>query len=153
MTTEYIEVQFKLTEAQMNKLANAHKNKSEVRLKLNKNLVMPNGGIPLLLTKSEVKKLNDGKSHFITISASRIARGGFLPALLAALPVIASVIGGVSGVTGIAKNIKDMVTKKGSGGEGLYLNPNPGGDGLYLNPNPGNGLTLNPGGGSLFLTQ
>ena len=35
-----------------------------------------------------------------------------------------------------------MVTKKGSGGEGLYLNPN-----------PGNGLTLNPGGGSLFLTQ
>ena len=75
------------------------------------------------------------------------ARGGFLPALLAALPVIASVIGGVSGVTGIAKNIKDMVTKKGSGGEGLYLNPNPGND------LPGNGLTLNPGGGSLFLTQ
>ena len=142
MTTEYNEVQFKLTEAQMNKLANAHKNKSEVRLKLNKNLVIPNGGIPLLLTKSEIKKLSDDKSHFITISASRIARGGFLPALLAALPVIASVIGGVSGVTGIAKNIKDMVTKKGSGGEGLYLNPN-----------PGNGLTLNPGGGSLFLTQ
>ena len=147
MPTEYNEVQFKLTEDQMEKLANAHKNKSEVRLKLNKNMAIPNGGIPLLLTKSEVKKLSDGKSHFITISASRIARGGFLPALLAALPVIASVIGGVSGVTGIAKNIKDMVTKKGDGGEGLYLNPNPG-NGLT-----GNGLTLNPGGGSLFLTQ
>ena len=145
--TSYNEVQFKLSEAQGKKLANAYKNKGEVRLKLNKNLVMPNGGIPLLLTNSEVKKLSDGKSHFITISASRVASGGFLPALLAALPVIASVIGGVSGVTGIAKNIKDMVTKKGSGGEGLYLNPNPG-NGL-----PGNGLTLNPGGGSLFLTQ
>lgn len=141
-----MEVHFKLTEAQMIKLANARKNKSEVRLKLNNNMIIPNGGIPLLLTNSEVKKLNDGKNHFITISASRIANGGFLPALLAALPVIASVIGGVSGVTGIAKNIKDMVSK-GSGGEGLYLNPNPG-NGL-----PGNGLTLNPGGGSLFLTQ
>lgn len=129
---------FKLTEAQMRKLANAHKNKTEVRLLLNSNMIIPNGGIPLLLTNSEVKKLSDGKNHYITISASRVAKGGFLPALLAALPVIASVIGGVSGVTGIAKNIKDMVTKRS--GEGLYLNP-------------GSGLYLNPGGGSLFLTQ
>ena len=130
MTTEYKEFGFKLTEAQMKKLANAHKNKSEVRLRLNNNMILPNGGIPLLLTDSEDKRLSDNKNHYITISATRVSKGGFLPALLAAIPAI---IAGISGVTGIAKNIKDMVDKKKGNGSGLFLNPNPG-SGLILNP-------------------
>lgn len=126
-------INFNLSKTQMTKLEQAHKNKTAVTLRLNRNMILPNGGVPLELTDSEVKKLNDGKSHDVTISATRVKAGGFLPALLAALPVIASVIGGVSGVTGIAKNIKDMVDKKKSNGSGLFLNPRGGsGSGLFL---------------------
>lgn len=124
-----MEVKFNLSESQMKKLAKAHATTTAVKLRLNKNMALPNGGIPLVLTASEMKKLSDGKSHDITISATRVKQGGFLPALLAAIPTIASVIGGVSGLTGIAANIKKMIK-----GEGLFLNPQGGsGNGLFLN--------------------
>ena len=126
------EIKFNLSKSQMQKLALAHKNSTGVKLRLNKNMIIANGGIPLVLTDTEMKKLSDGRSHDITISATRVKRGGFLPALLGALPIIANVIGGVSGLTGIAKNIKDMVKGPGGkGGNGLFLNPQ--GNGLFLN--------------------
>lgn len=124
------ETKFNLSESQMKKLGLAHKNRTSVKLRLNKSMILPNGGIPLFLTATEIKRLSDGKNHDITISSSRVRQGGFLPALLAALPAIASVIGGVSGLTGIAKNIKSMVTGHG---DGLFLNPQGGsGNGLIL---------------------
>jgi len=108
------EVKFNLTKSQMSKLAQAHKQGTSVTLQLNKSLISPTG-IPLILTDTEHKKIQSGKTHNITISASRVKRGGFLPALIAALPTSASVIGGISGSTGIASNRKDMATKKGKG--------------------------------------
>ena len=99
------EVKFNLTRCQMTKLAQAHKNAKSVTLRLDKNMISPTG-IPLLLTETEIKKIQDGNKHDITISATRVKKGGFLPALLAALP---AVIAGVSGLTGIASNIKNMV--------------------------------------------
>ena len=107
------EVKFKLSKSQMIKLAQAHKHNVGASLRLNKVHIHPSG-IPLLLTESEISKLHSGKTHSIFISASRIKHGGFLPFLLAALPTIASIIGGLAGVTGIASNIKDMVQGKGA---------------------------------------
>ena len=104
------EVKFNLTKSQMRKLAQAHKSGSAVTLRSNKSLVSPTG-IPLLLTDTEYKKIQGDNTHDITISSSRVKRGGFLPAILAALPTIASVLGGLSGITGIASNIKQMVGK------------------------------------------
>lgn len=112
MTSKNSEEKFNLSESQMTKLAQAHKNRTGVTLRLNRNMISPTG-IPLMLTQSERRKINDGYSHDITISASRVKTGGFLPALIAALPTIASIIGGVSGLTGIASNIKNMVEGKG----------------------------------------
>ncbi len=107
-----ITVKLKLTEAQMRKLAKAHKNGTEVTLRLDKNMIGANA-IPLVLTANEYKKIQNGNPHDITISATRVKSGGFLPALIAALPTIAGVIGGISGLTGIASNIKSMVKGKG----------------------------------------
>jgi len=109
-----MEVKFELTESQMTKLAQAHKSGTAVTLRLSKSKISPTG-IPLVLTATESKKIQDGKAHNITLTAARVKKGGFLPALIAALPTIASVIGGVSGLTGIASNIKDMIVGKGSG--------------------------------------
>jgi len=60
---------------------------------------------------------NPGK-HNIHISASRVKKGGFLPALIAAIPTIASVISGIAGASTVASNIKNMIT-----GKGCYINP------------------------------
>ena len=109
-----MEVKFELSEGQMIKLAQAHKSGTAVTLRLSKSKISPTG-IPLVLTATESKKIQDGKVHNITLTAARVKQGGFLPALIAVLPTIASVIGGISGLTGIASNIKDMVSKRGNG--------------------------------------
>jgi len=141
------ELTFNLTNQQIKKLANAYKNKSEVKLKLNKNMIIPNGGVPLILTNTELKKLSDNKNHNITISSARISKGGFLP-ILAAIPAIAALLGaGGAAAGGIASAVQkakqarneDRLTdakiealKKGQPvGEGLWLNPS-GGYGLIL---------------------
>jgi hypothetical protein len=115
----YHEVRFQLTKPQAHKLAIAHKKKTGLSLRLNSSKISPTG-IPLMLTVTEFKKINSGKTHDIRISAARIKQGGFLPALLAAIPTIAGVIGGISGLTGIASNIKNMVQGKGATREGIY---------------------------------
>ena len=105
------EVKVKLSESQGKKLAHAHKLGTSCTLRLNKDNIYPNA-IPLLLTESEFKKINSGKTHDINLSATRVKQGGFLPALIAAIPTIAAVLGGLSGITGIASNIKTMATGK-----------------------------------------
>ena len=104
------EVKFRLTESQMKRLHHAHKIGDGISLRLSKELITPTG-IPLLLTKNEYDKIMSGGTHQIKISASRVKHGGFLPALLAALP---AVLTGLAGVTGIASNIHSMVKGKGS---------------------------------------
>jgi len=110
------EVKFTLTESQLKKLARAMANNIDVTLRLNNKDISPTG-VPLVLTKREINKLSKGNSHNIHFSVSRLQRmkknGGFLQALLPFLPAI---LGGVSAITGIAKDIKDMATsKKGDG--------------------------------------
>jgi len=102
----------------MIKLAHAHKHNTDVSLQLSKSNVQHNG-IPLELTSHEYNTLmhNSGK-HNIHISACRVKKGGFLPALIAAIPTIASVISGLAGASSIASNIENMVT-----GHGCYIAP------------------------------
>jgi len=111
-------VHFKLSKHQMIKLAHAHKHNSDVSLQLSQSNVQ-NTGIPLELTSHEYNMImsNPGK-HNIHISASRVKKGGFLPALIAAIPTIASVISGLAGASSIASNITNMVT-----GHGCYVHP------------------------------
>jgi len=102
----------------MIKLAYAHKHKTDVSLQLSNSNVQQSG-IPLELTSHEYNMMisNSGK-HNIHISASRVKKGGFLPALVAAIPTIATVLSGLAGASTIASNIKNMVR-----GRGCYMHP------------------------------
>ena len=110
------EVKFNLTQSQIRKLAHAMANNIDVTLRLNNKVISPTG-VPLILTKREINKLSKGYSHNINFNRSRLERmkknGGFIQALL---PYLQAILGGVSAITGIAKDIKDMATsKKGDG--------------------------------------
>jgi len=111
-------VHFKLSKHQMIKLAHAHKHNTDVSLQLSKHNVH-HSGVPLELTSAEYSLImsNSGK-HNIHISASRVKRGGFLPAILAALPTIATVLSGLAGASTVASNIKNMIQ-----GSGCYNHP------------------------------
>jgi hypothetical protein len=104
------EVKFRLTESQMKRLHHAHKIGDGISLRLSKEIITPTG-IPLLLTGAEYDKIMQGGTHQVKISASRVKQGGFLPALIAALPTVAAAIGGVSGLASIASSIKNLVGK------------------------------------------
>jgi len=71
------------------------------------------------LTSAEYNLImsNSGSLN-IHISASRVERGGFSPAMLAALPTIGTVLSGLAGAITIASNIKNMVS-----GHGCYMHP------------------------------
>lgn len=92
--------------------------------------------ITLPLTRSQIKNLKNKKT--ITLSSAQLSKvksGGFLPALIAAAPAIASVLGTIYNA---------YTTKKGTEkGKGIYLNKKKG-TGVYLNkkskPVAGNGL-------------
>jgi len=104
----------------MKKLATAHENGTAVTLRLNRNMINV-GGIPLVLTAKEVKKINNGNSHDINTSTTRVKQSG----LLAALPVVASFLGGLRGATSIIKNVKEMAKSKRApkSGVGISLAP------------------------------
>ena len=94
-------VNFKLTDAQLKKLSKAREKGESVILRLNKSKKHP-GGTPLILSEMEIKKLNDGNSHDITLSKSRIEKiGGLLPIL----PILA----GLAALTGISTGIATTV--------------------------------------------
>jgi len=94
-------VNFKLTEVQQKKIANAKHNGISVILRLNIGQ-KHNGGTPLLLTERELEKLEDGNSHSITLSSSRAKK---IVGLLPLLPIL----GGVGGLTGIETSIVNAV--------------------------------------------
>ena len=106
------EVKFNLTQSQIRKLAHAMANNIDVTLRLNNKDISPTG-VPLLLTKPKINKLSKGNSHVINFNRSRLDRMkkniGFIQPLLHFLQAI---LGGVSVITGIAKDIKDMATSK-----------------------------------------
>jgi len=111
-------VHFKLSKHQMTKLAHAHKHNSDVVLQLSKSKIS-HSGIPIELTCAEYNLImSNSGSHNIHISASRVKRDGFLPAILAALPTIGTVLSGLAGASTIASNIKNMVS-----GHGCYIAP------------------------------
>ena len=94
-------VNFKLTEAQQKKIAHAQKNGVSVILRLNIGQKYA-GGAPLLLTDRKIEKLNDGNSHNITFSYSRVKKmGGILPLM--------PILGGVGALTGIITSIVNSV--------------------------------------------
>jgi len=64
------EVKFKLTQSQLRKLAHALRNNIDLALRLNSKDISPTAGVPLLLTKREINKLNKGNSHNINFSVS-----------------------------------------------------------------------------------
>jgi len=109
-------VHFKLSKHQMTKLARAHKHNTDVALQLSKSKISQSG-ITLELTSAEYNLImSNSGSHNIHFSASRVKRNGFLPAILAALPTIGTVLSGLAGASTIASNIKNMVQ-----GNGCYI--------------------------------
>ena len=124
------ELNFILSKSQGTKLAHAYKKNEHFTLILNKNKISPSG-IPLPISDEQFNLLMDGRNHRITIHRDHVKKGGFLPALLAAIPAIAGILGiGAAGTT-VAKNIYDMAKNKG---KGLYLTPKSCGCGLLLTP-------------------
>lgn len=94
----YHKVNFKLTTSQQEKLKHAFDNNISISLRLSKSKISPTG-IPLMLTISEINKLEDGNYHNINISSTRIKKmGGFIQYILPAL-------GGVAALTGIITSI------------------------------------------------
>jgi len=94
-------VNFKLTEVQQKKIANAKHNGISVILKLNIGQKYAAGTL-LLLTERELDKLKDGNSHNITLSSSRVKKiGGLLPLLL--------ILEGVGALTAIVTSIVNAV--------------------------------------------
>ena len=70
-------------------------NKKSIRIWLNEN-TFTEDGIPIKLTKTNVRDINDRK-RFITVSPSQIEKtGGAIP-LLALIPAVAALFGGLAG--------------------------------------------------------
>jgi hypothetical protein len=65
------------------------------------------------LSEAQVKKLEKSKDQkkgiVLELSNNQIKTGGFLPALLAAFPIIASVLGAAGGVGGLAGGTSGIV--------------------------------------------
>ena len=70
-------------------------NKKSIRIWLNEN-TFTEDGIPIKLTKTNVRDINDRK-RFITVSPNQIEKpGGAIP-LLALIPAVAALFGGLAG--------------------------------------------------------
>src|SRR5271163_373458 len=102
----YHHMKVHLTKHQMEKLANAIKHDSAVTLRISMN---HSGAHHLPVTATQHKKLMSGHEHDIELSHAQVKhiknmhptlkQGGFLP-LLTLIPLIASVLGGIGGLTG-----------------------------------------------------
>lgn len=105
----YIQVKVSLTPSQKHHITQSINNGESARLRMNTSKIN-RGDNTLLLTGKEFDRLQDGKTHSITISHSRLKRmhvGGFLP-FLAAIPAILGALGGLGGLSaGIAATVKN----------------------------------------------
>jgi hypothetical protein len=171
-----------LTDEQKSSLALAVQNEKPITLTIGtrrtKDSVMSETYLPL--TDTQIKNLKKVKSkRKIRLSKKQLKKiksGGFLPALLAAAPVVAGVVSTlVSAYSNKKTNDKLIeerirhnkaleeiqqqrggkgvyINKKPSGGKGVYINKKPsGGKGVYINKKPsgGKGVYINkkPSGG------
>ena len=136
----YRQIKTNLTKHQIEKIARAIKNDTAVTLRISMN---EKGSHSLPLTKSQQNKLMNGKEHDIELSKAQISNikkshpdlksGGFLP-LITLNPLIASVLGGIGGLTGgIASAVSSAKSNNETArhnravedhlGSGLYLKP------------------------------
>ena len=107
----YYQTKFTLSKNQLQKIARAIQDNSEITLRLSKDNANPQGyGLPL--TQTQINKLNDGNVHDLKFSSAQmkfisskiknhpdVKNGGFLP-LAALIPIIATVLGGLGSVAG-----------------------------------------------------
>lgn len=142
--TRYIDFPVNMNDAQRQKLVGAiTEKKKSVSLTLTKDRSKESiqSGLTLPLTKTQINKIKNAKtSTTITLTAAqlgKIKRGGFLPALLAAAPVIASVLGTIYNSYSNKKANDRLIDEKvrhnkAMEGKGLFLNKKPkNGNGLY----------------------
>lgn len=114
----------------------------------------------LPLTSTQIKNLKSGKrSRKIKLSKKQLKKiksGGFLPALLAAAPVVAGVVSTLANAYSNKKTNDKLIEEKirhdkaleniQKRGKGVYINKNPNsGNGVYINkkPNSGKGVYIN----------
>ena len=109
MTTRSSTVKFKLGESQMKKLITARENGTAVTLRLNKNMIAGDG-IPLALTAAENKKIQNGNTHDINISAT----GWISSCITGCTSRCSKCSWQLGGATSIIKNVKDIAKGKGA---------------------------------------
>ena len=114
----YYQTKFSLTKHQLQKIASAVHDNAEVTLRLSKSNFSPQG-YNLPLTRTQINKLNYGNVHDLKFSSGQmkyinnkikkhpdVKNGGFLP-LVALIPIVASVLGGLGSVAGtIASSVQ-----------------------------------------------
>ena len=148
---EYNRFKTHLTKSQLEKIGHALKNNTSctIRIKMDNN-----GAYHLMVSTRQYNKLMKGGYHDIELSKNHIQQfkkihpdlkiGGFLP-LVALIPLIASALAGVGGITGgiatavtKAKDSAEMARHnrevEKSLGSGFHLHPQ--GKGLHLHPPP-----------------
>ena len=142
---DYHNIKVHLTKNQLEKIAHAIKHDTEFTIRVEIN---SNGNHNLQVTKRQYNKLMKGGKHDLEFSKTHIHHlkksGGFLP-LLAAIPAIAALLGGVGGLSG---GIATAVSKAKDSAELARHNKAMEGRGLYLHPQQTNarGLHLSPAG-------
>ena len=107
----YYQTKFILTKNQLQKIAMAVQDNTEISLRLSKDNFNQQG-FNLPLTRTQINKLNDGNVHDLKFSTAQmkyiknkikkhpnIKNGGFLP-LAALIPIVATVLGGLGSVAG-----------------------------------------------------
>ena|SRR3989442_2509134 len=158
----YYQTKFMLTKNQLQKIASAVHDNTEVTLRLSKANFNPQG-FNLPLTHTQVNKLNDGNVHDLKFSLAQmkyinnkiqkdVKKGGFLP-LAALIPILATVLGGLGSVAGtVASTVQKSQANKESerhnrelenqlkSGTGLKVSKKKTANGLYLKS--GKGLRL-----------
>jgi len=153
-STHYTDYPVNLSDTERQKLIKAvTEKKKAVSLTVTKKRTKESiqSGVSLPLTKTQINKIKKSKiSATIKLSGAQINKiktGGFLPALIAAAPAVAAVLGTIynsySNKKANDRLIEEKVRhNKVMEGKGLYLNKKPTGKGLYLNKKPtkGNGL-------------
>ena len=114
----YYQTKFSLTKNQLQKIASAIHDNTEITLRLSKSNFNTKG-YNLPLTHTQLNKLNDGNVHDLKFSLTQIKfinnkikkhpdlkSGGFLP-LAALIPIVATVLGGLGSVAGtIASSVQ-----------------------------------------------
>jgi len=114
----YHQTKFNLTKNQLEKVAIAVHTNVEITLRLSK-ANFNQQGYSLPLTSTQLNKLKDGNAHDLKFSLSQVKyinnrvkkhsgvkNGGFLP-LVALIPIVASVLGGLGSVAGtIASSVQ-----------------------------------------------